>query len=92
MKPTRAADHYVPTYFLASLGTGGLSVTFFMYLMFWVPHPGRPVPVFEDILAAFSTGGLPMKTAILAAWIVDPMLFLIHRMTSWIKSFVHQPL
>lgn len=52
MKPSRAADHYVPTYFLASLGAGGLSVTFFMYLMFWVPHPGRPVPVFEDILAA----------------------------------------
>ncbi|PTQ74809.1 TsoY family (seleno)protein [Celeribacter persicus] len=69
MKPTRAADHYVPTYFLASLGAGGLSVTFFMYLMFWVPHPGRPVPVFEDILAAFSTGALPMKIAILAAWI-----------------------
>jgi hypothetical protein len=69
MKPTRAADHYVPTYFLASLGAGGLSVTFFMYLMFWVPHPGRPVPVFEDILAAFSTGGLSMKIAILAAWI-----------------------
>ncbi|WP_066707875.1 TsoY family (seleno)protein [Celeribacter ethanolicus] len=69
MKPTRAADHYVPTYFLASLGAGGLSVTFFMYLMFWVPHPGRPVPVFEDILTAFSTGALPMKIAILVAWL-----------------------
>lgn len=69
MKPTHAADHYVPTYFLASLGAGGLSVTFFMYLMFWVPHPGRPVPVFEDILTAFSTGALPMKIAILVAWL-----------------------
>ncbi|NIY79106.1 hypothetical protein HCZ23_06445 [Celeribacter sp. HF31] len=67
MKPSRAADHYVPTYFLASLGAGGLSVTFFMYLMFWVPHPGRPVPVFEDILAAWGTGSLPMRLGLAVA-------------------------
>ena len=37
-----AADQsYSPLYFLASLGAGGLAVTFFMYLMFWVPHPAR---------------------------------------------------
>ncbi len=45
-----AEEHYSPLYFLASLGAGGLVVTFFMYLMFWVPHPGQPVPVFEDIV------------------------------------------
>ena len=64
---TRPADSYSPLYFLASLGAGGLAVTFFMYLMFWVPHPGQPVPVFEDILAAFRSGALPMKAAILVA-------------------------
>lgn len=64
---TRPADQYSPLYFLASLGAGGLSVTFFMYLMFWVPHPGRPVPIFEDIVAAFAAGGLPMKAAIVTA-------------------------
>lgn len=63
----RPADTWSPLYFLASLGAGGLAVTFFMYLMFWVPHPSQPVPVFEDILAAFAAGGLPMKTAILVA-------------------------
>lgn len=55
---TRPADTYSPLYFLASLGAGGLSVTFFMYLFFWVPHKGQPVPIFEDIAAAFSTGGI----------------------------------
>jgi hypothetical protein len=55
----RPADTYSPLYFLASSGAGGLSVTFFMYLMFWVPHPGRPVPIFEDIAAVFA-GGNPM--------------------------------
>jgi len=64
---SRPADAYSPVYFLASLGAGGLAVTFFMYLMFWVPHPGRPVPVFEDIMAAFATGGWPIQAAIVIA-------------------------
>lgn len=63
----RPVDSYSPLYFLASLGAGGLSVTFFMYLMFWVPKGGKPVPVFEDISAAFATGGLPMQIAIAIA-------------------------
>ena len=63
----RPADTYVPIYNLATLGAGGLIVTFFMMLMFWVPHPGRPVPVFGDITAAFASGGLAMKLAIAVA-------------------------
>ena len=63
----RPADTWSPLYFLASLGAGGLVVTFFMFLMFWVPHPGQPVPVFEDILAAFSRGGWAIQFAILVA-------------------------
>ncbi len=63
----RPADNYSPLYFLASLGAGGLAVTFFMYLMFWVPHKGRPVPIFEDISAAFTSGSTPLKAAIVIA-------------------------
>lgn len=63
----RPADSYSPLYFLASVGAGGLAVTFFMYLMFWVPHPGQAVPVFEDIATAFTTGGPALKGAIIAA-------------------------
>ncbi len=58
---SRPADTYSPLYFLASLGAGGLAVTFFMYLMFWVPHPGRPVPIFEDIAAVFANGPLLLQ-------------------------------
>lgn len=64
---TKASEAYSPLYFLASLGAGGVTVSFFMFLMFWVPHPGRPVPIFEDILAAFNTGDLPMQAAIIIA-------------------------
>lgn len=66
-RPNRPADSYSPLYFLASLGAGGLAVTFFMYLMFWVPHPNQPVPVFEDIIAAWSTGGIALQSAIAIA-------------------------
>lgn len=67
LSQNRPADTWSPLYFLASLGAGGLAVTFFMFLMFWVPHPGQPVPVFEDILAAFSGGTPLMQAAILVA-------------------------
>ncbi|HHS93727.1 MAG TPA: hypothetical protein ENK63_00065 [Rhodobacterales bacterium] len=67
MQITRPADKYSPLYFLASVGAGGMSVTFFMYLLFWVPHKGRPVPIFEDIMAAWATGGTGLKVAIAVA-------------------------
>ena len=63
----RPADTYSPLYFLGALGAGGLAVTFFMYLMFWVPHGTRPVPVFEDILAALTTGSLALQAAVVLA-------------------------
>lgn len=56
MTPARPSDSYSPLYFLASVGAGGLSVTFFMWLMHWLPHPGRTVPTFEDIAAAWGRG------------------------------------
>ncbi|MBT3140165.1 hypothetical protein DS909_21580 [Phaeobacter gallaeciensis] len=63
----RPSDTYSPLYFLASLGAGGLTVTFFMYLMFWVPHTGRPVPLLSDILTIFETGPTTLKIAALIA-------------------------
>ncbi|MCK8485176.1 hypothetical protein MUY21_14110 [Aliiroseovarius sp. S2029] len=89
MQHTRPADTYSPLYFLASVGAGGLSVTFFMYLMFWVPHPGKPVPVFEDIMAAFSTGSVGLKTGILVAMLgIAAMVFLNLKYLIWnLKTF-----
>lgn len=69
LNSNRPADTYVPLYFLASVGSGGLAVTFFMYLLFWVPHPGRVVPVFEDIMSALTNGGAPLQIAIIVALI-----------------------
>ncbi len=65
--PARPSDTYAPLYFLASLGSGGLVVTFFMWLMHWTRHPGRSVPVFEDIITAFTAGSLAARAMIIIA-------------------------
>lgn len=62
-----AGQNYSPLYFLASLGAGGLAVTFFMYLMFWVPHPGQPVPVFEDLMVVLENGPITLQATVLLA-------------------------
>jgi hypothetical protein len=64
---SHAEQKYSPLYFLASLGAGGLAVTFFMWLMFWVPHPGQPVPIFEDNWAVLTGGSLPEQAMVLGA-------------------------
>jgi len=75
---------YSPLYFLAALGTGGLMVSFFMYLMFWVPHAGKPVPVFEDIYAALQTGSVPLKAAVIVAWLGIALFAYMHiRLLIW---------
>ncbi len=60
MRPLRnnLVEAYSPLFFLASLGSGGIAVSFFMYLMFMLDHEGRPIPVFADVAAALSSGGL----------------------------------
>lgn len=40
---------WYPSYWLAALGAGGLSISFFMYLMWLVPHAGFPMPTWEHL-------------------------------------------
>ncbi|WP_298570711.1 hypothetical protein [uncultured Aliiroseovarius sp.] len=89
MQANRPADKYSPLYFLASVGAGGLTVTFFMYLMFWVPHKGRPVPVFEDIFTALGTGSIGLQIAIAVALAgIATFVFLNIKYLVWnLKSF-----
>lgn len=59
--------NYTPIYFLASLGCGGLSVSFFMYLMFMVKHKGVPLATFDFIFPQLTSGSLPIQTMIAVA-------------------------
>lgn len=65
--PRILGEQYSPLYFLAALGAGGLTASFFVWLLFWVPHPGQPVPVFEDIVATYVSGPLAPRVAITVA-------------------------
>lgn len=58
---------YTPTYFLASLGNGGLTISFFLYLMFLVPHPNTPIPTFDAIAAFFAQTGMLNRVGIILA-------------------------
>ncbi|MCD8503660.1 MAG: hypothetical protein LRY49_01070 [Burkholderiaceae bacterium] len=60
---------FSPLHGLASLGAGGLSVSFFVWLMFLTPHPDSPVPTYESLaLAKSSSGGgwIPLVVAMVA--------------------------
>lgn len=59
-------EKYTPLYFLASLGAGGLSVSFFMYLMFLLPHEKTPMPIFTDVYAAIVSGSWLSIVSIIA--------------------------
>ena len=94
-KANRPSDNYSPLYFLASLGAGGLAVTFFMWLMHWIPHPGQPVPVFEDIMAAFMSGSVLVQGMIIVAVIgiagfaflnLKLLVWNLRRFAEWRKS------
>ncbi|WP_071396256.1 TsoY family (seleno)protein [Bacillus tuaregi] len=51
-------ESYNPLYFLAALGSGGLGVSFFMYFMFLIKHPGRPMANFEHIFPVLTGDNL----------------------------------
>jgi len=52
------AQNYRPLYFLASLGNGGLAVSFYVYLLFMIPHPGRPIATYDEIMPLVYRGDL----------------------------------
>lgn len=43
------AEKYNPLFFLASLGAGGLAISFFMYPMFMIKHPDTPMVTFNHL-------------------------------------------
>jgi hypothetical protein len=77
-------ERYSPLYLLSSLGAGGLAVTFFIYLMFLVPHPDTPMVTF-DHLWPLVTDGHPVTGALTGlTMIAIAILTLLHfRLLAW---------
>lgn len=79
-----SANGYSPLFFLSALGSGGLSISFFMYLMFWMPHKGSPIPAFSHMADVFQGSSLWLQiTAVIA--MVGILVFAINyfRMLIW---------
>lgn len=83
-------NRYTPQYFLAALGAGGIAVTFFLYLMFWIPRPGQTVPVFEDVASAYADGSWLLRGMIVLAYAGVAFFALLHiRLMVWnVRQFV----
>lgn len=60
---------FSPTWFLKALGNGGLAVSFFMYLMFFIDHK-TPIPTFSDLYREVSGGGIKAGMVILVSVII----------------------
>lgn len=65
-----------PSYWLASLGAGGLSISFFMYLMWLVPHQGFPMPTWQH-LEALLAGSTALPTGVRFVAILATLFMLL---------------
>ena len=65
-----------PSYWLAALGAGGLSISFFMYLMWMVPHAGFPMPTWTHLSGVFA-GTLALPTGVRALAMLATVLMVL---------------
>jgi len=81
-------EKYTPVYFLASLGAGGLSVSFFMYLMFLVPHKGTPMATFDFVYPVLLEGTWLSFVSAFAIVFIIGFSFLHFKLLIWnIKQY-----
>jgi len=67
-------DNWSPLHFLSALGAGGMVVTFFMFLLFWVPHPNQPIPTYNDWMIQLSTA-MPVMQGLIVIALVGIVFF-----------------
>ncbi|MEE9350748.1 MAG: hypothetical protein V3U78_00690 [Thiotrichaceae bacterium] len=71
-------ETYSPLYFLASLGAGGIVISFFMYLMFMAPHEGSPIPQWGHVLAAVTSNNVYLQALSVTAAIGIILFAIMH--------------
>jgi hypothetical protein len=84
--------NYHPSYWLAALGAGGTSVSFFMYLMWLIPHKNTPIPTFADLQAQLSSGGVLAVITIAAIIAIIGFAVLHLALLGWniVESRIHK--
>jgi hypothetical protein len=75
---------YTPLYFLASLGFGGLAVSFFIYLMFMIEHKGTPMVTFDHLWPVLQNGPIGLQALIIICMVAIAVLGINHyRLLIW---------
>lgn len=93
MSNPNAASPYHPSYWLAALGAGGLSVSFFMYLMWLLPHPDSPMPTWEHLQSALAGEvAIPVVVRVIAFTATGAviLLALLHFVLLWWNIRAHR--
>ena len=81
-------DKFSPICFLSALGAGGLSVSFYMYLMFMIPHRGVPMTTFDFWYPTLLKGDWLSVVGVLCALGILFFAFLHFKLLLWnIKQF-----
>lgn len=82
---------YSPLYFLASLWAWGLSVSFFMYLMFLTKHENTPIPTFDSIMSVLQSSNLFMLLMIVLVYLLITIFAIIHikLLITNIKNYIY---
>ncbi len=79
----KMGEAYSPLYFLNALGSGGLAVSFYMYLMWFTPHEGSPVPTFASLTKAMN-GCLYLQFMVVIGLVGVALFSLLHfRLLFW---------
>lgn len=94
-------ENFTPLYFLSSLGAGGLAVSFFIYLMFLLPHPNTPMVTFNDVWPiltgpqlgnAFMVGLAVASILFFAYWHVRLLIWNLIEFSQFKKTEAYQKL
>ena len=76
-------EKFSPMCFLSALGAGGLGVSFFMYLMFLVPHPNSPMATYDFIMPALLKGDWLSFVASFSLVFIIAFTFLHFKLLFW---------
>lgn len=76
-------EQYSPLYFLASLGPGGLAVSFYIYMFFMVPHPDTPMATADVIFPLVARMDLVSLMLVLDYVVILALAFLHFRLLIW---------
>ena len=93
MSSLNSGSPYHPSYWLAALGAGGFSVSFFMYMMWLLPHPDSPMPTWEHLQGALG-GEVAMPASVraitLVATVAVILLAALHFVLLWWNIRAHR--